>query len=225
MDYYVWVVRSTERVFVVDMGFTEAVALKRKRTFLRCPAETLRRLGIEPESVTDVIVTHLHNDHAGNFAKFPKARFHLQEKEMAYVTGKYMQHSCCGRAYEVDEVVAMVRLNFAGRAEFHNGDEELADGISLHLVGGHTAGLQFVRVRTRRGSLVLASDASHYYENLQTRRPFRLVFHVGQMLDAFRTMEKLASSPDHIIPGHDPLVMMRYPAAAPELEGVVARLD
>ncbi len=97
MDYYVWVVRSPDRVFVVDTGLSRAVAEKRHRTFLRCPAESLRLLGIDPAAVTDVIQTHLHNDHVGNFDKFPAARFHLTEQEMAYATGKYMRYACCGK--------------------------------------------------------------------------------------------------------------------------------
>ena len=225
MDYYVWVVRSPERVFVVDTGLSRAVAEKRRRTFLRCPAESLRLLDIDPTTVTDVIQTHLHNDHVGNFDKFPAARFHLTEKEMAYATGKYMRYACCGNAYEIDEVIGVLKLNYAGRVEFYDGAEELADGLWIHPVGGHTAGLQVVRVRTRRGWVVLAADASHYYENITRKKPFRLAFHVGEMLDAFRTVEKLASSPDHIIPGHDPLVMQRYKAPTEALDGIVVRLD
>lgn len=225
MDYFAWVARSPERTFVVDIGFTREVGERRGRTFLRCPAETMRLVGVEPEAVADVVLTHLHNDHAGNYARFPAARFHVQDREMAYVTGRYMRHPCCGRAYEPDEVAAMVRMNFEGRVEYHDGAEDLADGLSVHPVGGHTAGLQVVRARTRRGWVVLASDASHYFENLRERRPFRLAFHVGQMLDAFRTLERLADSADHIVPGHDPLVMERYPPPREDLRGIVARLD
>jgi glyoxylase-like metal-dependent hydrolase (beta-lactamase superfamily II) len=73
--------------------------------------------------------------------------------------------------------------------------------------------------------VVLASDATHYYENMGTNRPFTTAFHVGQMLDAYRTLARLAPTPRHIIPGHDPYVMREYPAAAPALEGIVVRLD
>ena len=44
----------------------------------------LKRIGIRPESVDDVILTHMHYDHAGNRALFPKARYHVQDKEMAW---------------------------------------------------------------------------------------------------------------------------------------------
>jgi glyoxylase-like metal-dependent hydrolase (beta-lactamase superfamily II) len=119
----------------------------------------------------------------------------------------------------------MVRLNFGGRVAFHDGDEELAPGISLHFTGGHTAGLQVVRVHTRRGWVVLASDASHYYEHIRSNRLFTTAYRLDDMIQAFRKVERLADSPDHIIPGHDPLVMQIYPAPTAAMEGVVVRLD
>ena len=85
--------------------------------------------------------------------------------------------------------------------------------------------LQVVRVMTRRGWVVLASDAAHLYANFQTVRPFPIVFHVGAMIDGYRRLRELAASADHIIPGHDPLVMRRYPPATPALEGIAVRLD
>lgn len=225
MDYFVWVAQHGARSIVVDTGFSRAVGERRGRTFLRDPAEGLRLLGVVPEAVEDVIVTHLHNDHAGNWEQFPRARFHLQDSEMAFATGRYVRHACCGRAYELDQVLEAVRMNYAGRIEFHDGEDEIADGITVHPGPGHTPGLQFVRVRTRRGWVVLASDVAHYYENLETNRPFRLVFHVGAALDSFRAVSRLASSPDHVIPGHDPEVMRRYAGPRGELEGIAVRLD
>lgn len=182
-------------------------------------------LGVAPEAVSDVVLTHLHYDHVGNFHKFPAARFHLQEREMGFATGRYMRYRNFRRSFEVDDVVGMVRLNFKGRVELHAGDAQLAPGLSLHFTGGHTAGLQVARVHTRRGWIVLASDAAHFYENKQSNRPFTTAFHVGDMIEAYRTVERLADSPDHIVPGHDPLVMRNYPAPTPAMEGVIARLD
>ncbi len=225
MDYFVWLARCGDRAILIDSGFSREVGERRGRTVLRNPVESLSLLGVDPAGVEDVVVTHLHNDHAGNWGLLPRARFHVQEKEMAFATGKYMRYACCGRAYELDQVLEAVKVNYAGRMEFHDGMDEIADGITVHPAGGHTPGLQFVRLRTRRGWLVLASDASHYYENLESNRPYRLVFHVGAALDGFRAVRKLADSADHIIPGHDPLVLQRYPAPAPELQGIVARLD
>ncbi|MBX9648896.1 MAG: N-acyl homoserine lactonase family protein, partial [Xanthobacteraceae bacterium] len=166
MDYFVWVARGGGRSFVIDTGFNAEIAEKRKRTFLRSPIETLGALGIDVNEVEDVILTHLHYDHAGNFDRFPKARFHLQERELAYATGRYMQYPRLSHSFEVEDVCGIVRLNYARRVVFYNGDAELAPGITIHAASGHSAGLQFVRVNTRRGPVVLASDVSHFYENM-----------------------------------------------------------
>lgn len=225
MDYFVWVARSAEQTVVIDSGFSREVGERRGRTFLRCPVETLSLLGIKPEEVWNVVVTHLHNDHAGNLTLFPTAQFHLQDREMAFATGRHMRHHCCGRAYELDHVLEAVKLNYGGRIEFHDGADEILPGLTVHPGPGHTPGLQFVRVWTRGGWLVLASDTAHYYENLSASRPFRLVYSVGDALDTFRTLKRLAGDAARIIPGHDPLVMQRYPAPAEELKGIIVRLD
>ena len=225
MDYYLWVVRNQDSVFVVDTGFNEDMAVKRGRTLLRRPADALKLVGVEPESVGQVIVTHLHNDHVGAFDSFPNAVFHLQDDEMDFATGRYMCHERLRKPYEPDHVVGLVRLVFRNQVVFHDGDEELAAGLSVHRIGGHSKGLQAVRVHTRRGWVVLASDASHYYEHFEKGRAFPVVFHVGDLLQGYRRLAMLADSPRHIVPGHDPLVMDRYPAASEALRGIAVRLD
>jgi glyoxylase-like metal-dependent hydrolase (beta-lactamase superfamily II) len=160
LDYFVWLIRGDGREVVVDTGFSAAMARKRGRDHLRCPTEGLKLLGTEAKGVKDVVISHLHYDHVGNFDLFPAATLHLQDLEMRYATGRHMVHEPFRGAYEVEDVVGMVRRVYAGRVRFHEGDAELFPGISLHLIGGHTMGLQVVRVATRRGWLVLASDAS-----------------------------------------------------------------
>jgi glyoxylase-like metal-dependent hydrolase (beta-lactamase superfamily II) len=225
MDYFVWAVVGSSRVFLVDTGFTAETAARRKRQFLRCPIESLREVGLEPDSITDVVLTHLHYDHVGNFHKLPNARFHLQEREMAFATGRHMRYPFFGHGFELEDVLGMVRLNFRRRVEFYDGDGELAPGVTLHLAPGHTAGLQVVRVHTRRGNVVLASDSSHFYENLQSNRPFVAAVDLGAVLDSFRKVERLAESRRHIVPGHDPLVMRRYSSPSSALQDIVVRLD
>jgi len=225
MDYFVWAAIGAERSFVIDTGFTEETARKRGRTYLRSPVEGLRLIGLEADAVEEVVLTHLHYDHVGGFHLFPAARFHLQEPEMSYATGRYMAHPKLSHSFEVEDVCGMVRLNFARRVRFHDGDAEIAPGVTLHRIGGHSAGLQCVRVATRRGPVVIASDVTHFYENMESGRPFTTAFHVGDMLEGFDRLRELAPTPKHIVPGHDPEVMRRYPAVSPELEGVAVRLD
>jgi glyoxylase-like metal-dependent hydrolase (beta-lactamase superfamily II) len=225
LDYFVWVLRRSDGDFVVDTGFAEEAALRRGRELLRSPAEALRLLGMDPGAVTDVILTHLHYDHAGNLDQFPRARFHVQDREVAYATGRSMCHGPLRAPFDLADVLHMVRHVYAGRAVFHDGDAEVAPGLNLHRVGGHSAGLQILRVWTRRGWVVLASDASHLYAHFQQNRVFPVVYNVGDMLEGYRLLYRLADSPNHIVPGHDPLVMRHYPAPRPELEGIIVRLD
>ena len=225
IDFFIWVIRNSQRTIVVDTGFDTAEATRRGRGLLHEPRECLAMAGIDPAEVRDVIITHLHFDHAGTIGHFPNATFHLQDAEMAYSTGRYMSHPHFTFPFTAEIVCDMVRAVFAGRVSFHDGDDTIAPGVTVHLVGGHSAGLQVVRVLTKQGWLVLASDASHFYENMDATNPFPLMCHLGDMYEAFRTLRRLASAPSLIIPGHDPLVMRRFPTWRADLAGTVVRLD
>jgi glyoxylase-like metal-dependent hydrolase (beta-lactamase superfamily II) len=225
LDYFVWVLRRSDRSFVIDTGFGREAAARRKRDWLRCPVESLRLIGVDPDAVTDVIVTHLHYDHAGNLDRFPCARFHLQDRDLSYATGRCMCHAALRHPFDLENMLQMVRHVYSERVIFHDGDAELAPGLTLHRVGGHSAGLQIARVWTKRGWVVVASDAAHLYANFEQRRPFPIVYSVAEMLEGFNLLYRLADSPEHIVPGHDPLVMKRYPAVTEELEGIAVCLD
>lgn len=224
MVYFVWAIQGANENVVVDTGFTEAAARSRNRRYLHCPIEALRQLGIDAEKVKNVIITHLHYDHAGNLDRFPAAKFHLQESEAAYAAGKFMLHDALRHSYDVEDVVRMVRNTYAGRVIFYDDFGEVLPGVTLHHVGGHTLGLQVVRVHTARGWVVLASDAAHFYANIRGRNPFPIVHDVGAMLEGYRVVESLADGPDHIIPGHDPAVAARYPRV-PGLAFDAVRVD
>ena len=225
IDYFVWAIIGPNGTFIFDTGLDQAMADKRKRTITKPVAEGLKALGVEPDTVQDVIISHLHYDHCGNYDLFPQARFHLQDAEMAYSTGRCMCHAHQRIPFEVEDVTAMVRKVFAGRVVFHDGAEEVAPGLSLHHIGGHSKGLQCVRVNTRRGSVVLASDTTHLYAHINEGRVFPISYSVAETLEGYNTLRKLAASPDHIIPGHDPQVLQRYPAAKAGLEDWIVRLD
>jgi glyoxylase-like metal-dependent hydrolase (beta-lactamase superfamily II) len=126
---------------------------------------------------------------------------------------------------DIQDVVALVRKVFDGRVVFHDGEDEIVPGLSVHHIGGHSKGLQSVRVKTRCGFVVLAADASHLYAHLDSGPVFPLTYNVHEVVEGYQTLRKLASSPAHVVPGHDPVVRERYPAAKPGLEGWVVRLD
>lgn len=222
MDYFLWVLRRNGRVILVDTGYDAAEAQQRGRPILQDPREAIRPLGLDPASIDTVIVTHLHYDHAGGLALFPDATLHLQASEMAYATGPCMCHDTLRMPFTAGHVCEAVQRLYSGKMTFYDGDGEVAEGVTVHCIGGHSRGLQCVRVRTGAGYMVLASDAAHFYENFQARKPFPIVVDLQNMLDGFERLLALASKPDLVVPGHDPLVRTRFPQ---DLADHISRLD
>jgi len=213
MDYFIWVLKQGERIIVVDTGYDSDEASRRERPILRDPAEALAGMGIRSEDVDTLIITHLHYDHAGGLDRFANAVIHVQEAEMAYATGPCMCYPALQHPFTADHVCQMVKRIYSGRVVFHDGDGQVADGVTVHCIGGHSRGLQAVRVRTEAGWLCLASDATHFYENVYSGKPFPIVVDVQDMLAGFDTLHRLASHRALIIPGHDPLVREHFPNA------------
>lgn len=211
MDYYVWVLKNGACSILVDTGYDNQEGMRRNRPILIEPTKMLADFGLAPNEIDTIIVTHLHYDHAGSLGAFPNATLHVQETEMAYATGPCMCHDHLRMPFTGDHICDVVRSLYAGRVQFASGTATIAPGVETHLIGGHSRGLQCVRVQTQRGWVVLASDVAHYYENYQKRKPFPIVVDMQDMLDGFSTLEQLAASPDHIIPGHDPMVRALYP--------------
>jgi glyoxylase-like metal-dependent hydrolase (beta-lactamase superfamily II) len=209
MAYFVWLVTDGNRTIIVDLGFTEPVGTRRGRHFIQSPGEGLKKLDVDPAGVEQVIVTHFHYDHTGNHALFPHASFYVQDEEMRFWTGRHARQAAFSRSLEADDIVAFLRYNYDGRVHFIDGEAQVAPGIEVHRVGGHTAGMQIVTVETSRGRAVLASDASHYYANLEQSRPFATLHDLPGMYRAFDRIRELAAAPELILPGHDPLVLER----------------
>ncbi len=213
LDYYVWAIHRDEGPpIVVDTGFGAEAAASRGRTLLRPVEQGLREAGVHAATVQDVIITHMHYDHAGSLGLFPKARFHIQDAEMAFCTGRAMGHAAVRAPFDVEPVTEMVRNVFADRVVFHDGSDDIAPGVQVHFAGGHTAGLQIVTVEVRRGLLVLASDAAHLYANIVRRIPFPIVVDIPAYLDTLDRIAATAADFSFVIPGHDPLVLALFPA-------------
>ncbi len=225
LDYFIWLARRDDEIYVIDTGFGQQAADGRGRTLLRRPVDALALLDVDARQVSEVILTHLHYDHAGTLGDFPSARFHLQVDEAGHATGPCMCDPKARAPFDVENIVAYIRNLYAGRIEFHRGDKELSPGIWLHSVPGHSAGLQAVRVYTKRGWVVLASDATHFYANMERENPFPVLFDEAALIRGYARLIELAPTLDHIVPGHDPAVMRAYCAPSEALEGIVVRLD
>ena len=132
------------------------------------------------------------------------------------------QYECIKEFSEVDYTEDLKKIDVPTLI-LHGEDDQIAGGITVHRVGGHSKGLQVVRVKTATGWMCLASDATHYYENFLTRTPFPIVVDVEEMLRGYDRIQALTDRPEMVIPGHDPLVTELYPRHG--TSGFVWRLD
>lgn len=224
IDYFVWAVVDRDRAVLVDTGFSRAVAQARgRRDYLASPAELVERVGVPVDQVGDIVLTHLHYDHTGTIGDFPGALLHVQRRELEYWRSPMAARGENPHLIEASDHALLDKLAALGRVVVHDGDDELAPGINLRLVGGHTHGLQVVEVTASGGTVVLASDATHFYDNIRGDRPYSIVDHLPSMYGAFDRINQLAASPAHVVPGHDPLVLVNFPAVA-GLEGLAVRV-
>jgi glyoxylase-like metal-dependent hydrolase (beta-lactamase superfamily II) len=211
----IWVLKGPDgRTVLVDAGFYRSRLLRKGNgvaDYTR-PDKALDRLGIKPEEVTDVIVTHMHWDHADGVDLFPKAQVWIQKDEFNHYTREAKVPSGHERNDELDEVTAMVKLNTQGRVHPVDGDaREILPGVTVYTGGRHTFASQYVGVNTKAGCVVIASDNLYLYENLDKHVPIAQTLDAKSNLAAQDRMKRLATSPRLIVPGHDPEVFVRFP--------------
>ncbi|WP_336204116.1 N-acyl homoserine lactonase family protein [Nonomuraea sp. LPB2021202275-12-8] len=217
--YYVWLAVGDEHTVVIDTGISRARAERAEGLrYLASPVEALARLGVTADSVGHVVLTHLHYDHTGTAREFTAARYVLQQAELDYWTGPWARRIAGERWLLNEEDLAHLQAARAdGRMLVADGDACVVPGVSVHLVGGHTAGMQVVCVRTARGHVVLASDASHFYDNIEGDRPFPILHSMTGMYGAFDRIKELADGPHLVVAGHDPEVLDRFPLLEPDV--------
>jgi glyoxylase-like metal-dependent hydrolase (beta-lactamase superfamily II) len=214
MAYWFWLLRRDDgEVIVVDCGFGPEAGARRGRTMLAAPLDALRGLGVEPERVSQVVVTHLHYDHVGNLAAFPNATLTVPQRELEFWTSPVAERVQFASHVEAPEVAHVARANAEGRVRLTDGTEEILDGVTAIQVGGHSAGQQVTVVRTHEGEVALASDAVHFYEELERERPFAVMHDLERMYDAYGLLKELAGRGATVVPGHDPAVGERFPEA------------
>jgi len=213
----VWLIRGNGRNILFDAGFYREQFFRQwhVKDFVK-PSDAVKRAGVAPEEITDVIVSHMHWDHADGMDLFPKARIWLQKDELEYYAGSAWQSRRTHGGIDPEDVLAAVRLNVEGRVGLSNGDaQEVVPGIMAYTGGKHTYASQFITVNTAAGTVVLASDNMYLYENLDRHAPIAATLDAASNLRAQDRMKQLATKPELIIPGHDPAVMKRFPEVSP----------
>ncbi len=218
MDYFIWLVTDGHNTVVVDTGFDQAEGIRRGRQFLRSPDVGLAELGVSARDVEHVVLTHFHYDHIGGTSLFPNARFYVQQEEMRFYTGPGATVPIVRESIHLPDVINVLKLNYDGRVTFTDGDEEIIPGVWVHKASGHTPGMQFVSLETSRGRAVLTSDASHYYANMEEANAFNTFVDLAGVFRGHARIRQVASAPELIVPGHDPLVLERLKRVA---DGIV----
>ncbi|MEJ2887720.1 N-acyl homoserine lactonase family protein [Actinomycetospora aeridis] len=203
--YSVWLARSETHTVLVDAGIDPARPVPIDGITFRCsPVDGLAALGVRPQDVDLVVLTHLHYDHTGTVAALPSARYVVQRAELDYWTGPVAARIRREHWLVSREDLAHLTGPARERLDVVDGSTEVVPGIEVHHVGGHTAGMQVVRVRTAAGPVVLASDAAHFHENLTADRPPPILHSVPGVHAAFDRLVELAGPDGLIVPGHDP---------------------
>jgi glyoxylase-like metal-dependent hydrolase (beta-lactamase superfamily II) len=216
MDYFFWVVRDGTRTVVVDCGFGAEAGARRGRTQLVDPAAALTALGVEPAEVEQLVVTHAHYDHIGNLHRFPNAEIVIARREYEFWTGPYAGRLQFAHSTEAVELERLAEAGRQGRLRLVEQTLDLAPGIELVVVGGHTPGQMIAQVAVEhddggRGAVVLAADALHFYEELERDRPFFVVADLADMYRGFDVLREMCEDPGRLlVAGHDAEVPRRF---------------
>src|SRR5437868_9448703 len=210
----IWLVRGNGHNILIDSGFYRERFFKewKVKDFVN-PSEALRPLGLKPEDLTDIVITHMHWDHADGIDLFPNARVWIQKDELEYYAGEAWQSKDNSDGIDAEDVLTLVKLNTRGKVGLVNGDaQEILPGITCYTGGRHTYASQYVGVNSGAGTVVLASDNMYLYENLEKHVPIAATLDAPSNLRAQDRMKQMAATPALIIPGHDPAVMTKFPS-------------
>jgi len=211
MAWMFWILRSKGKTILVDCGFeNEQMKKKWKIEKYKRPVDILLDLNIKPEDVTDVILTHLHWDHAGSIARFKNAKIWLQKNEWNWARKMVSEDQRYSNGINYDDVVELEKIAKEGRLVLLNGDKKIYSGVHVVTGGCHTMGFQWVWVETMAGNIVIASDAAYLYENLDGPTPLAC----KKWSDSVRTLGKMlsiAKAKEQVLPGHEPKVYDIFP--------------
>jgi glyoxylase-like metal-dependent hydrolase (beta-lactamase superfamily II) len=214
LQMMIWLIKGPAgKNILVDTGCYHDSVIQGKgiKDFIK-PSETLAKLGMSPQDITDVIISHMHWDHADGMDLFFNAKIWIQKDEYSYYTAAAWQPGGRHGGIEPDDVLTLVRLNTQQKINLVDGDEkEIIDGIKVYTGGRHTFASQYVSVRTASGTIVIASDNMYLYENLLKHVPIAQTFDAESNLKAQDRMKQIAARPDLIVPGHDPAVFIKFP--------------
>jgi glyoxylase-like metal-dependent hydrolase (beta-lactamase superfamily II) len=200
------------RNILVDVGFIDTTKAGIKNYVN--PDLVLQRINVHPSDITDVIITHPHNDHIGGINLFPKAKVWMQEDDFEYFVGDAWQENGITKGFQKNDVRNIIEINLQGRLKLIKGDNiELIPGIKVFTGSKHTFENQYLLVNSnsRTNKILIASDAMWFYYNYNNLLPATLCMDPVAYVEAMKRMKTLVTNPEFIIPGHDDLVFSKFP--------------
>jgi glyoxylase-like metal-dependent hydrolase (beta-lactamase superfamily II) len=212
LAYYFWLLREGERVTLIDTGWDPAVARRRGRDCLVEPLDALRALGIAPERVATILVSHFHYDHIGNLRAFPEAELVVPRTEVEFWATTMGRRGQFAAHVEEAELGVVETARAEGRVREVGGEAEVLPGVNAIEVGGHSPGQLMFLLAGERRDVLLTSDAVHLYEDFERDRPSSVVADLAAMYRAHARVRDFAAAGATVVPGHDPLVLDRFPA-------------
>jgi glyoxylase-like metal-dependent hydrolase (beta-lactamase superfamily II) len=210
--YYFWLIEHEEGPILVDTGFSPAGGQRRNRKLNIHPVQALRAVGVAPEDVRLVIMTHLHYDHAGNIGEFPNARIVLARRELEFWRSDIAKNTLFSFFFDPESALALEAAEKSDRLGLFEGQHHAAEGVRVIEVGGHSPGQAIVEVDTADGTLLLTSDAVHFNEELDDHKPFCSMSDLPTSFAVFDEIQAGVAEGKYcdVVTGHDPLVATAY---------------
>jgi glyoxylase-like metal-dependent hydrolase (beta-lactamase superfamily II) len=224
MDFFFYVLRGPAGTVVVDTGFSPEAAVARGRECVIPPRDAFARVGVRTGEVQQLVISHLHWDHVGNLDAFADAQLLVPEAELEFWFDPVARNDVFRTLVDDDALAYLAGARADGRVTATGDEHEVVPGVTAITVGGHSPGQQILVVETARGTVVLASDAVHFYEELALSRPFDVVVDLRRMYDAYALLRRHEQEGAIVVPGHDPAVTARFPAVGGDAEGIAVRI-
>jgi glyoxylase-like metal-dependent hydrolase (beta-lactamase superfamily II) len=224
MDYFFWLARNQHRTVLIDCGMDREHALRHNRTIDLDAVEAIAKIGVAPSEIDHIVLSHLHFDHIGNADKFGNATFSVAEEELKFWMGPFADRPIFSWAVEAEEIAFVQDAYRQGRIRLVSGPETLFPGIRVNPIGGHTAGMMITEVDTSDQTMVLASDAIHFYEEMTLDRPFFIFSDLLKVYESYELLRSLDNqSRTTVVAGHDPESFSHFEPLDGELGRYVGR--
>jgi len=211
ISYYFWCIKTDNKVILIDTGFLPEVSVERNVRNYKSPDLLLKEIGVEPDEVDIVLLTHLHWDHFGGYSYFPNAKFYVQRTEWEFATGEFSNTKVIKQFYDKHLLQKVEQLIENKQLEIIDNTFNPLSGIQLVSFGGHTPGSQVIMVDTDRHPVIFCGDLGYFYRNFEEENPPMLNLDIPECLAAYRRIKEIVKEKKGtVIPGHDPVILDKF---------------